>query len=220
MSAFGKPIIKKNIRPTITRKKIVNSNDDFEEDLENNEELKENNEKFEEEIGIEIVKSLEENPLPEVNIPKPNIDVSNESHKSPQTTMGPQTTMSPQTTTNNKNHFPRLISILIIGHGALALPENPVFFTKPLCSTRYIVPFGNKAKLSELLDSQGYNEYTSKDGRNINSREDYINFMDNISNNIIPNVYRQDYETKGEPINHARTKTIVSHFQLNKKYKF
>jgi hypothetical protein len=44
--------------------------------------------------------------------------------------------------------------------------------------------------------------------------------MNSISDNVIPNIYDQEHYTKKEPINYTRTKTVISQFQINKKYIF
>jgi hypothetical protein len=251
MSAFekpipGKPILNK-IKNTTSKKKVENKdddNDDDDVDLENYEEEKEKNEELERKISEDIKKSLNTNPLPEVIIPEPGSLISgslstNVQPSEPQTfgqPSGPQTNVQPSGPETNvqpsgpqtngqpprQNRVPKLVSILIIGHGNLLFEKDPIAYTNPLCLTKYIVPFGNTAFLTRDEDIAGLRGYINTPSQKINNREEFMSFMNTVSDNIIPKIYNQEsYTTKmKQPINYARTKTVISNVQLNKKYKF
>jgi len=116
----------------------------------------------------------------------------------------------------------KCISILIIGHGSVIGNKKLVFASRPLCLTKYIVPFGNIAFLSNNIDRNGLNALGDETTFTYTTKEEFKQHMDDFTGGIIDTIYEQKRRTikHNQPISYERVKTVYSTLQLNKSYDF
>ena len=116
----------------------------------------------------------------------------------------------------------KCISILIIGHGNVIGNEQLIFASTPLFLTKYIVPFGNKAYLSNNIDIRGLHALGDETNFTYTTKEAFKKHMDDFTSGIIDTIYEQKRRTikHNQPISYERVKTVYSTLQLNKSYDF
>lgn len=215
-----KKIIPKQKQDAFTPEKIEEiqeANEDFEEDMSN--------------VFKDFLSSPPSSPAPlqlADLMPSPEMKISSpDNHQvSAPLSFLPESRLHPNITQRRKSikviPEEKFISILIIGHGSVIGSEQLFFISKPDCVTKYIVPFGNNAYLSPYADKTGLEALGSEVDFTDITKEDFKNYMNNLSNDVIDIIYDQKTKTiiNKEPMNYARLRKVNSAMQLNKLYKF